>query len=98
MKIDTYQKLDNLKDDILRLIHGVDGYKERIPEICTVLRNVQDTLAPVFGGRVKTFLTSPTPRGRQLLRSRLALSQGSEWSEVITWIRSKRTAPSVHAT
>ena len=48
MKIDTYDspKLDILKDDILGLIHDVDDYKERIPEICTVLRNVQDTLAP----------------------------------------------------
>jgi hypothetical protein len=48
MKIDSYdsQKLDNLKDDILRLVPGVDGYKERTAEICTVLRNVQDTLAP----------------------------------------------------
>ena len=48
MKIDSYdiQKLDNLKDDIIRLVYGVDGHKERTAEICTVLRNIQDTLAP----------------------------------------------------
>src|SRR3954471_2731525 len=46
MKIDTYdsQNLDDLKDDILRRIHA-GGCKERIPDICTVLRNVQDALS-----------------------------------------------------
>jgi hypothetical protein len=45
MEIDNYdsRKFDNLRDDILGLIHA-DGCKERIPDICTVLRNAQDTL------------------------------------------------------